>query len=109
MNTEIRVAIDKFKEVKDILKKFDSKDEAIEYLVNETKLSKEECSTAYDIIIKIENKFQFNGEKLFWANVMGWFNYYGLTVMAVIMIPNIIYAVKHKNGESTYHNKAVEI
>ena len=55
MNTEIRVAIDKFKEVKDILKKFDSKDEAIEYLVNETKLSKEECSTAYDIIIKIKN------------------------------------------------------
>ena len=55
MNTEIQVAIDKFKEVKDILKKFDSKDEAIEYLVNETKLSKEECSTAYDIIIKIEN------------------------------------------------------
>lgn len=55
MNTEIQVVIDKFKEVKDILKKFDSKDEAIEYLVNETKLSKEECSTAYDIIIKIEN------------------------------------------------------
>ncbi len=54
MNTEIRVAIDKFKEVKDILKKFDNRDEAIEYLVNETKLSKEECSTAYDIITKIE-------------------------------------------------------
>ena len=55
MNTEIRVAIDKFKEVKDILKKFVNRDEAIEYLVNETKLSKEECSTAYDIIIKIED------------------------------------------------------
>ena len=55
MNTEIRVAIDKFKEVKDILKKFDNRDEAIEYLVNETKLSKEECSTAYDIIMKIED------------------------------------------------------
>ncbi len=54
MNTEIRIAIDKFKEVKDILKKFDNRDEAIEYLVNETKLSKEECSTAYDIITKIE-------------------------------------------------------
>jgi len=40
---------------------------------------------------------------------MGWFNYYGLAVMAVIMIPNIIYAVKHKNGEITYRNKAVEI
>ena len=51
MNTEIRVAIDKFK---DILKKFDNRDEAIEYLVNETKLSKEECSTAYEIITKIE-------------------------------------------------------
>ena len=40
---------------------------------------------------------------------MGWFNYYGLAVMTVIMIPNIIYAVKHKNGESTYCNKAVYI
>ena len=28
---------------------------AVEYLVNETKLSKEECSAAYDIIIKIED------------------------------------------------------
>lgn len=40
---------------------------------------------------------------------MGWFNYFGLVVMAVIMIPNIIYAVKHKNSESVYRNKAVEI
>lgn len=40
---------------------------------------------------------------------MTWFNYYGLAVMAVIMIPNIIYAVKHKNGENKYSNKAVEI
>lgn len=29
---------------------------------------------------------------------MGWFNYYGLAVMAIIMIPNIIYAVKHKDS-----------
>lgn len=55
MNTEIRAAIEKFKEIRGILKKFDNKDKAIEYLVNETKLSKEECSTAYDIIIKFEN------------------------------------------------------
>ena len=40
---------------------------------------------------------------------MGWFNYYGLAVMAVIMIPNTIYAVKHKKVESTYRNKTVEI
>ena len=51
MNNEV---IEKFKEVKDILKEFSTKDEAIEYLVNETKLSKEECSAAYDIIMKIE-------------------------------------------------------
>lgn len=55
MNSEINKVIEKFKEVKDILKEFDNRDEAIEYLVNETKLSKEEWSTAYDIIIKIED------------------------------------------------------
>ena len=53
MNNEVKNVIEKFKEVRDILKKFDNKDEAIEYLMNETKLSKEECSTAYDIIMKI--------------------------------------------------------
>lgn len=41
--------------------------------------------------------------------IMGWFNYYGLAVMAVIMIPNIVYAVKNKNPVNTYHNKAVEV
>ncbi|MDE6597388.1 MAG: hypothetical protein K2K60_01955 [Clostridia bacterium] len=41
---------------------------------------------------------------------MGWFNYYGLAIMAVIMIPNIIYAVKHKNDSApAYNNKAVII
>lgn len=55
MNSEIQKVFEKFKEVRDILKKFDTKDEAIEFLVNETKLSKEECSIAYDIIMKIED------------------------------------------------------
>ncbi len=41
---------------------------------------------------------------------MGWFNYYGLAVMAIIMIPNIVYAVKHANdGCDTCNNKAVII
>lgn len=41
---------------------------------------------------------------------MGWFNYYGLAVMAIIMLPNIVYAVKNKNNLGCgYHNKAVEI
>jgi len=55
MNDEIRKMIEKFKEVNHILKDFSSRKDAIEYLVNETKLSKEECSTAYDIIMKIED------------------------------------------------------
>lgn len=55
MNNEVKKVIEKFKEVKKILKNFTDKNEAIEYLVNETKLSKEECSTAYDIIMKIED------------------------------------------------------
>jgi len=40
--------IKKMTKVKGLLKKFDSRDKAIEYLVKETKLSKEECSMAYD-------------------------------------------------------------
>lgn len=55
MNNEVKQVIEKFKEVKYILREIADKDKAIEYLVNETKLSKEECSTAYDIIMKIED------------------------------------------------------
>ena len=40
---------------------------------------------------------------------MDWFNYYGLAIMAVIMIPNIIYAVKHKNQVVVYDNGAAII
>ncbi len=41
---------------------------------------------------------------------MGWFNYYGLAVMAVVMIPNIIYAVKNKGSVAdTYNNKLATV
>ena len=41
---------------------------------------------------------------------MGWFNYYGLIIIAIIMIPNIIFAIKHKGGfANSFKNKAVEI
>lgn len=41
---------------------------------------------------------------------MGWFNYYGLIIIAIIMIPNIIFAVRHKDGfANKFHNKAVEV
>lgn len=40
---------------------------------------------------------------------MDWFNYYGLAIMAIVLIPNIIFAVKHKDGFANgYRNKAVE-
>lgn len=40
---------------------------------------------------------------------MKWFNFYGLIFIAVIMIPNIIFAMKHKDGfVNKYKNKAVE-
>ena len=41
---------------------------------------------------------------------MNWFNYYGLAFMVVIMIPNIVYAVKCKSDTSNaYINKVAEI
>lgn len=41
---------------------------------------------------------------------MGWFNYYELAIIVVIMIPNIVFAIRHKGGfVNTYQNKAVEI
>lgn len=40
---------------------------------------------------------------------MGWFNYYGLAVVSIILVPNIVYAVKNKTDENDYRNKVVEI
>lgn len=40
---------------------------------------------------------------------MQWFNIYGLIFVAVILIPNLIFALKCKNGFlNSWHNKAVE-
>ncbi|MGN1030154.1 MAG: hypothetical protein ACI4PQ_00970 [Butyricicoccaceae bacterium] len=40
---------------------------------------------------------------------MGWFNSYGLVLMTVILIPNILFAVKCKDGfENLWKNRAVE-
>lgn len=41
---------------------------------------------------------------------MNWFNYYGLIFIAIIMIPNIVFAIKNKNSYlNTYQNKAAQI
>ncbi|MCC3866642.1 hypothetical protein [Terrisporobacter mayombei] len=40
---------------------------------------------------------------------MAWLNIYGLIAMIIIMIPNVIFAMKEKNFESKYNNKVVEL
>lgn len=40
---------------------------------------------------------------------MEWFNIFGLVFITAIMIPNIIFAIKHKDAfENKYKNKAIE-
>lgn len=40
---------------------------------------------------------------------MNWFNYFGLAIVAIVLLPNIIFAFKRKDGFSnSYHNKAAE-
>lgn len=41
---------------------------------------------------------------------MGWINIFGLIFMAVIMIPNIIFAIMNKDGfENLWENKRIEL
>ncbi len=41
---------------------------------------------------------------------MGWINIFGLVFMIIIMIPNVIFALKCKDGfENRWENKAVEV
>lgn len=49
------------------------------------------------------------GNKDLWSANMEWLNVFGLVSMIVIMIPNIIFAAKCKNGfVSKWSNKYVE-
>lgn len=55
MSDELAKYIERLKEVKtELLEIFSTRDEAIEYLVKETNLSEEECSNAYDLLVKID-------------------------------------------------------
>lgn len=41
---------------------------------------------------------------------MSWFNYIGLVIIVIIMVPNIIYAVRQQDGfQNRYKNKTAEI
>ena len=53
MNEKIKGSLECFKETKEILEKFSSKEEAVEFLVNETGVSRNECLEAYDFLIKL--------------------------------------------------------
>ena len=48
-------ALSRMAEVTTILKQFETKEEAVDYLVKETKLPLEECSMAYDYYMKMFN------------------------------------------------------
>ena len=53
MNNELKEAILKLKEVKDLLEKCSNRDEAIELLAKETVISKEECTSAYNFLVRV--------------------------------------------------------
>ncbi|MCI5874297.1 MAG: helix-turn-helix transcriptional regulator [Clostridiales bacterium] len=53
---EFSNALNRISETIILLNKFKTKDEAVNYLMKETKLSKKECSDAYDIYKKMSEK-----------------------------------------------------
>lgn len=53
MGEELKNAMDRLTEIKALLLDFSSRDEAIQYLVTQTKLTQEECSAAYDFFMKL--------------------------------------------------------
>ena len=51
------------------------------------------------------DNFKFEGE-----NMMEWINIFGAVFIAVIMVPNIIFTLKYKDGfENKWNNKGVEV
>ena len=54
MDDKLKQSLERLKEAKEILKQFETKEEAVEYLVKETGIPKDECSNAYDILMKID-------------------------------------------------------
>ena len=56
------------------------------------------------------SRFSPLGDIIIRRRTMSWFNFYGLIFVAVIMIPNIIFAMKCKDGfENKWQNRFVEI
>lgn len=53
MSNELKEAILKLQEVKGVLENFSNREEAIKFLAEETGISKEECASAYDFLLKV--------------------------------------------------------
>ena len=55
--------------------------------------------------VMIRAKFEFDGDTF-----MEWFNVFGLVFIVVIMIPNIVFAVRCKDDfENKWNNKVIEL
>ena len=39
----------------------------------------------------------------------GWINVFGIIIVAVMLIPNILYSIKNQNSQNRYKNKIVNI
>ena len=54
--------------------------------------------------------FQFDKSRFVMVDNMEWFNVFGLIFIAVIMIPNVVFAIKCKDGfDNKWNNKYVEV
>ena len=76
----------------------------------------ESNSTAFLIKIKLRHSLgrpsrsDFVQSKFVMVDNMEWFNVFGLIFIAVIMIPNVVFAIKCKDGfDNKWNNKYVEV
>lgn len=51
---ELKNAITRLYETKDLLSKFSNEEQAVDYMKNETGLSEDECKQAYNIIMQLD-------------------------------------------------------
>ena len=62
-------------------------------------------------VLNIKFKFgELRKSKFVMVDNMEWFNVFGLIFIAVIMIPNVVFAIKCKDGfDNKWNNKYVEV
>lgn len=63
--------------------------------------------TAYFYAGKVGTTVKTGGEGLFFP--WNWINIFGLSIIALLLIPNIIYAIKHKGGKNLCENRWMNV